>query len=109
MLGEQGMRRYLGTSEKHVIDQRIELMARHRDGRYAHVEAERLKLISLFKRLDDNALRLLAQKFSSEYVDAGQIVYAQGTPGLKFYLIVRGMAQVSALSAKRNNTLLQLV
>lgn len=80
-----------------------------RDGRYAHVEAERLKLIPLFKRLDDNALRLLAQKFSSEYVDAGQIVYAQGTPGLKFYLIVRGTAQVSALSAKRREVRLAVL
>lgn len=35
---EQGMRRYLMTSEKHVIDQRVELVARHRDGHEFPVE-----------------------------------------------------------------------
>jgi ATP-binding cassette subfamily B protein len=64
------------------------------DGRHAAITPQRLKAIPLFKDLDDPLLSSLSTEFLAEYYEADQIVVAQGDPGDKFYLIVRGKVAV---------------
>ncbi|MCB0168009.1 MAG: ATP-binding cassette domain-containing protein [Anaerolineae bacterium] len=65
------------------------------DGQYAEVRGARLRFIPLFAQLDDATLNAIADQFVSEYFDAEQIVFTQGSAGDKFYIIVRGKVAVS--------------
>ncbi len=65
-----------------------------KDGRFARVDAERLRSITLFSKLDRDCLQDVADQFHSEYYDPGQTVIYQGEEGDKFYLIVRGQVKV---------------
>lgn len=65
------------------------------DGQYAEVRGARLRFIPLFAQLDEPTLSAIADQFVSEYFDAEQILFTQGSPGDKFYIIVRGKVAVS--------------
>ncbi|MCB0196219.1 MAG: ATP-binding cassette domain-containing protein [Anaerolineae bacterium] len=65
------------------------------DGQYAEVRGARLRYIPLFAPLDDTVLNAIADQFVSEYFDAEQTVFTQGSSGDKFYIIVRGKVAVS--------------
>jgi ATP-binding cassette subfamily B protein len=63
-------------------------------GRQARVTAQRLRLIPLFASLDEARLATLAGQFVTERYDQGQTIVEQGEPGDRFYLLVRGSADV---------------
>ncbi|MCB0174261.1 MAG: ATP-binding cassette domain-containing protein [Anaerolineae bacterium] len=68
------------------------------DGQYAEVRGARLRFIPLFAQLDELTLSAIADQFVSEYFDTEQVVFTQGSPGDKFYIIVRGKVAVSFTS-----------
>ena len=65
-----------------------------KDGRFATVEAERLREIELFSSFDHGVLQEIANSFYPENFDAGRDVIVQGDRGDKFYLIVRGQVEI---------------
>ncbi|HYF65786.1 MAG TPA: ATP-binding cassette domain-containing protein, partial [Herpetosiphonaceae bacterium] len=64
------------------------------DGRQALVTADRLGAIPLFSRLDQPVLAAIAGHFVTEQVAPGQVVFAEGDLGDRFYIVVRGMVDV---------------
>ncbi|MCX6049600.1 MAG: ATP-binding cassette domain-containing protein [Chloroflexi bacterium] len=70
------------------------------DGRAATVHAAYLRHVTIFSILDTATLQTLAQHFSSEPVEEGQIVFRQGDVGDKLYLIARGQVEVLARDAQ---------
>ncbi len=66
------------------------------DGRFAQVDAGRLKRMRLFEQVEIDKLSHFANQFRSEFFDAGQDVIVQGQAGDKLYLIVRGTVDVLA-------------
>jgi len=56
--------------------------------------------MALFAGLDSAILTVLADRFSHEYVVAGQLVFRQGDPGDKLYLIARGQVEVLVHNAQ---------
>jgi ATP-binding cassette subfamily B protein len=76
------------------------------DGRHAEVTPARLRAIPLFAGLDGATLSVVARQLIAEQYDADQIVFKEGAPGDKFYIIVRG--KVSVTAAKGNNQVVQL-
>jgi ATP-binding cassette, subfamily B, bacterial len=70
-----------------------------KDGRFARVEAERLRAITLFANLPNAVLQEIAKQFHSEYVEQGQAVIHQGDEGDKIYLIARGRVSVGIARA----------
>ena len=64
------------------------------DGRKAQVRAARLGAVALFAGLDDQTLAAIAARFESERTPAGRLVFDEGDPGEKFYLLVRGRVEV---------------
>ena len=69
------------------------------NGHHAEVHGERLQAIPLFRDIDIATLNGLADRFVSEFYQPGDIVYEEGEPGDKFYIIVRGTVSVSSLDA----------
>lgn len=65
------------------------------DGETAEVNAERLSLIPLLAHLEPKLLLEIANRFISESITENRVVMAEGDPGRRFYLIVRGRVQVS--------------
>ncbi len=70
------------------------------DGRAATVHAAYLGQMTLFAELDSAMLNRLAERFSPEYVVAGQVLFRQGDPGDKLYLIARGQVEVIVATAQ---------
>ncbi len=68
------------------------------DGHHATVTPERLCLIPLFANLTKLALTALADQFVTEYYRSGQVIFEEGDPGNKFYIIARGKVEVSVQS-----------
>jgi ATP-binding cassette subfamily B protein len=66
------------------------------DGRRASVEPARLRAIPLFEHLDDAQLRALADRFITERYQEDEVVFAEGDPGDRLHIIVRGRVQVLA-------------
>ncbi len=64
------------------------------DGRRAEVRAARLGAIALFAGLGAEELAAIASRFESERTPAGRLVFGEGDPGEKFYLLVRGRVEV---------------
>ena len=64
------------------------------DGRFAQIDAERLKQVHLFERSSAGRLAQFAAQFRSEFFEAGQAVIVQGEVGDKLYVIVRGTVDV---------------
>jgi ATP-binding cassette, subfamily B, bacterial len=77
------------------------------DGRKAEVKAARLGRVAVFAGLDDSALALLASRFESERVPPGRLVFDEGDPGDKLYLIARGRVEI--LQRDREETLRRVV
>jgi ATP-binding cassette subfamily B protein len=69
------------------------------DAAHAHVHAQRLKAIPLLESLDEAALARLSKLFATERFAAGRKVFAEGHPGDKFYVIVRGSVVATTTTA----------
>jgi len=63
-------------------------------GDEASLEPARLRRIPLFETLDDALLLPLSQRFGSERLPAGRVVFEAGDHGEKLFLIVRGSVEV---------------
>jgi ATP-binding cassette subfamily B protein len=64
------------------------------DGAQARIQPSRLRAIPLLAELPDALLGELAEQFGTERFDADRLVFAQGDPGDKLFIIVRGVAEV---------------
>lgn len=69
------------------------------DGRAASLSADRLGAIPLFADLPDDRLERLAKEFSTQQIARDSIVFEEGQMGDRFYVIVRGVAEVSVAHA----------
>ncbi|HTW20070.1 MAG TPA: ABC transporter transmembrane domain-containing protein [Mycobacteriales bacterium] len=70
------------------------------DGRQATVDAGRLRHVNLFADLDDSTLSRIAEGLTSEYYEADQVVFREGDPGDRFYLIARGRVAVETATSE---------
>ena len=70
------------------------------DGRTATVHPAYLQRIALFADLDEDTRTSLAERFSAEYMDKGQIIFRQGDIGERLYLIARGQVEVLVRNAQ---------
>lgn len=70
------------------------------DGRMARVHASYLRQITIFAALETNVLNTIANRFNTQYVNQGQIVFQQGDVGDRFYLIARGQVEVLVRNAQ---------
>ncbi len=64
------------------------------DGRFAQIDADRLKQVLLFEGIERDRLADFASQFHSEFFEAGQTVIVEGEAGDKLYVIVRGTVDV---------------
>jgi ATP-binding cassette subfamily B protein len=64
------------------------------DGAQARIQPARLHGVALLSGLPDPLLDELAEQFATERFDADRVVFAQGDPGDKLYVIVRGSVSV---------------
>ena len=64
------------------------------DGRFAQIDAARLKQVHLFEAIEPARLAHFANQFHSEFFEAGQEVIVEGKAGDKLYVIVRGTVHV---------------
>jgi ATP-binding cassette subfamily B protein len=65
------------------------------DGEAAEVTAERLRMIPILEDLDDELLKDMPRLFVTERYPPGRVIVHEGDPGDKFYIIVRGQAEVT--------------
>ena len=63
-------------------------------GRRARVEPVRLRAIPMFEHLGPGQLATLAERFITESYAEGEVVFAEGAPGDRLHLIVRGKVDV---------------
>lgn len=73
------------------------------DGRIARVHASHLQQIPLFAALDMTVLTTIADHFTAQFVNQGQIVFHQGDIGDRYYLIARGRVEVLVQTAQKVN------
>jgi ATP-binding cassette subfamily B protein len=64
------------------------------DGRFAQIDADRLKQVHLFEAIEPDRLAQFANRFHSEFFEAGQDVIVEGEMGDKLYVIARGTVHV---------------
>ena len=64
------------------------------DGRRAEVDADRLRKIPFFARLDDPTLAAMANRFVTEWYAAGDTIFREGDEGDKLRIIVRGTVEI---------------
>ncbi|MFZ5865999.1 MAG: ABC transporter transmembrane domain-containing protein [Thermodesulfobacteriota bacterium] len=64
-------------------------------GDLAHISPHRLRRLPVLGQLDDSLLAQLASDFTSEGIPEKRVVVHQGDPSEKFYIIVRGLVEVS--------------
>jgi ATP-binding cassette subfamily B protein len=64
------------------------------DGRRAEVDADRLRKIPFFARLDDATLAAMANRFVTEWYAAGDTIFREGDEGDKLRIIVRGTVEI---------------
>lgn len=60
------------------------------DGRHVQLEPRILRTIPLFEQLDEAHLMVLANRFVTEQVPAGHLVFGEGATGDKLYIVARG-------------------
>jgi ATP-binding cassette subfamily B protein len=84
----------LGGQYASLWRQQQEGLSISRDGRTAEITPARLRALSAFQGLDDDALAKLAERFSTERVPENRAVFEQGDPGDKFYVIAHGTVEV---------------
>ncbi|MGE5250640.1 MAG: cyclic nucleotide-binding domain-containing protein [Bacteroidota bacterium] len=68
-----------------------------------------LKKIHLFRALNEDELRFLAEHFSETEYKAGEVIFAQGTKGESFFLIYRGKVRIVRKKEKAARQLAVLV
>ena len=71
------------------------------DGRRAECSPQRLRSIPLLQHLDDQRLEAIAQRLVSESYASDRVIFEDGDPGDKFYLIVRGAVEVILMEEGR--------
>lgn len=64
------------------------------DGSHAEVETHRLRAIAMLAELDEVLLQEIARSFIAERFPADRIIFREGDPGDKFYIIVRGEVSI---------------
>ena len=64
------------------------------DGRGAHIAPERLQLIPMFADFDQTHLAKLTHQFVSDHHVPDELVFSQGDPADRFYVIARGRVEV---------------
>ena len=69
------------------------------DFEYAGIEYKRLADISLFRNLEDEALKELAELFISEQYQSGETIISKAEQKDRFYVIVRGMVEIIKTAA----------
>ncbi len=65
------------------------------------VTPQRLKAIPLFSHLEDNLLQELSEQFTTQHYDENETIFAEGDPGDKFYVLVRGQVAINTTSGNR--------
>ncbi|HYX43678.1 MAG TPA: ABC transporter transmembrane domain-containing protein [Acidimicrobiales bacterium] len=73
-------------------------------GQPAQVQAHQLRRVPVIQDGDDESMTALAQLFVTEHVPAGHVVYKQGDWGDRFYIIVRGVVEVTRADASGAET-----
>lgn len=66
-----------------------------KDGTHAEVETHRLRAIAMLAELDEILLQEIARSFIVERFPEDRIIFREGDPGDKFYIIVRGEVSVT--------------
>jgi len=92
---------------KNLWEKQHGFMVEH-DGTMA-VEPERLKLIPIFAKLDNDSLEELCGHFATEVFEPGMLVIKQGEKGEKFYITVRGRLEVFITDASGVETKLAVL
>ena len=64
------------------------------DGRMATVHASYLEQLPLFATLDSTVRSTIANRFTTQFINRGQLIFQQGDVGDRFYLIARGQVEV---------------
>lgn len=70
------------------------------DGRMANVHASYLGQLPLFATLSTAVLTTIAARFTTQFINQGQIIFQQGDIGDRFYLIARGQVEVLVRNAE---------
>jgi ATP-binding cassette subfamily B protein len=60
---------------------------------------ERLRSVAMFRSLDAAALTALAGRVATERFESGEVVFSQGDPADKLYLLVQGRVEVVSTAA----------
>jgi len=75
------------------------------DGRHVDVDPSRLKAFPILENLEEEMLAKLAPFFATETFPPGREVVRQNDPGDKFYIVVRGNAEVWRTEEHSGDTL----
>ncbi len=70
------------------------------DGRMATVHASYLGQLPLFAPLDTAVRSTIASRFTTQFINGGQMIFQQGDVGDRFYLIARGQVEVLVRNAQ---------
>ena len=73
------------------------------DGRRAECSPQRLRSIPLLQHLDDQRLEAIAQRLVSESYASDRVIFEDGDPGDKFYLIVRPRRSLGCRAHRRRD------
>ncbi|MFN8532566.1 MAG: ATP-binding cassette domain-containing protein [Dehalococcoidia bacterium] len=73
------------------------------------VVAARLKAIPLFRDFDEAGLSALASRLATEELHANEVVFAQGDPADKLYVIVSGQVEVAAVGPSGDERLVAIL
>ncbi|MCS6802873.1 MAG: ATP-binding cassette domain-containing protein [Chloroflexota bacterium] len=89
LVAEEGLYRRLWQAQSETLA----------EGRVADpaLIAARLKAIPLFRDFDEAGLAALAARLATEELNANEIVFAQGDPADKLYLILSGQVEVTTV------------
>lgn len=81
------------------------------DGRVTDpsVIAARLKAIPLFREFDEAGLAVLASRLATEELNANEVVFAQGDPADKLYLILAGQVEVTTVGPAGEQRLIAIL
>jgi ATP-binding cassette subfamily B protein len=79
------------------------------DGAQALIQPSRLRAIPLLAGLPEGVLEGLAGQFGTERLGEGRLVFAQGDPGDKLFVIVRGSVEVVHAPGSGPSTVLDIL